>query len=121
MGSKQHLQKTVLVVEDMTLIRMDAVAMFEDMGYRVLEAEEGLQALAILESTDAVSLLFTDIEMPRMDGLELAAVVAARWPRIEIVITSGRVAPRDTDLPDAARFVPKPYDPHVIAKVSETI
>lgn len=34
MGSKQHLQKTVLVVEDMPLIRLDAVGMFEDMGYR---------------------------------------------------------------------------------------
>lgn len=115
MGSKAHWQKTVLVVEDMPLIRMDAVAMFEDMGYRVLEASDGVEALAILEETNAVAVLFTDIEMPRMDGMELAAQVASRWPHIEIVITSGRLEPKGDDLPDDARFLPKPYTPETIA------
>lgn len=99
----------------MPLIRLDAVGMFEDMGYRVLEAQDGLEALAILEQSDAVALLFTDIEMPRMDGMALAAVVAERWPEIEIVITSGRLEPRGFDLPDDARFLPKPYSPESIA------
>lgn len=117
MGSQQYFPKTVLVVEDMPLIRMDAVTMFEDMGYRVLEAADGMEAIKVLESTRAVSLLFTDIEMPRMNGLELAAVVAQRWPEIKILITSGRLAPREDDLPDDARFVPKPYDPQAIAGV----
>ena len=114
------MQKTVLVVEDMPLIRMDAVDMFEDMGYRVLEAKDGLEALAILEQSNAVSLLFTDIEMPRMDGMQLVAIVAERWPEIEIVITSGRLEPKGADLPDDAHFVPKPYTPETIADHVET-
>lgn len=117
MGASQHLPKTVLVVEDMPLIRFDAISMFEDMGYRVLEASDGREALGILESSSAIGILFTDIEMPIMGGLELAAIVAERWPAIEIVITSGRLEPRADDLPDDARFIPKPYDPSVIARL----
>lgn len=121
MGSSQHIFKTVLVVEDMPLIRMDAVGMFEDMGFRVLEASDGREALCILETSTAISVLFTDIEMPNLGGLELAAIVAERWPEIEIVITSGRLEPRDADLPNEARFLSKPYDPAALGRLGLAI
>jgi CheY-like chemotaxis protein len=104
-----HQIKTVLVVEDMPLIRMDAVAIFENMGYRVLEASDGREALGILEKGSVVYLLFTDIEMPNLGGLELAAIVAERWPEVAIVITSGRLEPCAADMPDDAKFISKPY------------
>lgn len=117
MGTAQHDPKTILVVEDMPLIRLDAVSMFEDMGFRVLEAADGREALHILETTSVISVLFTDIEMPNLGGLELAAIVAERWPEIEIVITSGRLEPSTGDMPDAAAFLPKPYDTRSLALV----
>lgn len=117
MGRAQHDPKTILVVEDMPLIRLDAVSMFEDMGFRVLEAADGRDALQILETTSVISILFTDIEMPNLGGLELAAIVAERWPEIEIVITSGRLEPSTRDMPDAAAFLPKPYDTQSLATV----
>lgn len=113
----QHMPKTVLIVEDMPFIRLDAVSMFEDLGFHVLEAADGREALEILETVGGIGLLFTDIEMPLLGGMELASIVAERWPHIEIVITSGRLEPRGADLPDDARFLAKPYDSQSLASL----
>lgn len=100
----------VLVVEDERLVRLMAVDMLEDEGFTVIEAATADAAWAILEERDDVAILFTDVEMPgSMNGLELAKRVAARWPHIRLVITSGRVRMRNQDVPDSGQFVPKPY------------
>lgn len=102
----------VLVVEDEGLVRLMAVDMLEDEGFRVIEAITADDAWTILEERDDIAILFTDVEMPgSMNGLELANRVAARWPHIRLVITSGRVRIRDQDVPDDGQFVPKPYYP----------
>src|SRR5467141_851929 len=63
----------VLVVEDEMLLRMRAVDIVEDAGFRSVEAVNADEALSILESRSDISLLFTDIQMPgSMDGLKLA-------------------------------------------------
>lgn len=89
----------VLVVDDEPLVRMYAAELFEDLGYQVLEAEDGLDALARLESRNDVGLLFSDCRMPRMGGPELAAVVSSRWPDIRIVLVSGYAHPNPTRWP----------------------
>jgi DNA-binding NtrC family response regulator len=67
-------------------------------------------ALKLLETRDDVRLLFTDIQMPgSCDGMDLARQVHARWPRILLVITSGRTKPAQADIPGHGRFVGKPY------------
>jgi len=100
----------VLVVEDEIFIRMVAVDSLEDRGYSILEAADAEEAIALLETNSAISLLFTDINMPGdTDGLGLAAEVARRWPHIEIIVTSGAVNMVDDDIPDSGRFLPKPY------------
>ncbi|XYD09070.1 response regulator [Methylobacterium sp. NMS12] len=100
----------VLVVEDNALVRMVAKEMLEESGFEVLEADTADAALVILEREGEISTLFTDIDMPgSMDGVALATQVAARWPHIRLVVTSGRTCMSDGDLPDAGRFLPKPY------------
>ena len=100
----------VLVVEDEVLLRMHAADLLEDQGYSVVEAINADEAIGILESRRDVRLLFTDIQMPgRYDGMELARQVHARWPKILLVITSGRLEPDPSDISDDARFVGKPY------------
>lgn len=100
----------VLVVEDESILRMVAVDMLEDAGFAVMEAPTADAAWTILEREAGVGVLFTDIDMPgTMDGLTLAGRVAERWPRIRLVVTSGRFALHDEDLPDSGRFLPKPY------------
>lgn len=100
----------VLVVEDEGLVRLMAVDMLEDEGFTVIEAATADAAWSVLESRDDVAILFTDVEMPgSMNGLDLARRVAARWPHIRLVITSGRVRLSEKAVPDHGTFVPKPY------------
>jgi CheY-like chemotaxis protein len=106
----------VLLVEDETLIRLDAVDMIAAAGYEVLEAANADQAVKILEARADISILFTDIQMPgSIDGLKLAHAVRHRWPPIKIVTSSGHVKLTLDELPEGARFLPKPYSKADIA------
>ena len=99
----------VLVVEDEMILRMRAVDIVEDAGFRSVEAVNADEALSILESRSDISLLFSDIQMPgSMDGLKLAHAVHDRWPSIKIILVSGQVKPSDTDTPADSRFFRKP-------------
>jgi CheY-like chemotaxis protein len=102
----------VLMVEDEALIRLNAVEMITAAGYEVLEAANADEAIEILEARTNISIVFTDIQMPgSIDGLKLAHAVRNRWPPIKIVTSSGHVELTQHDLPEGARFVPKPYSP----------
>ena len=66
--------------------------------------------LLVRFSGSDVDLLFTDIQMPgKLDGMDLARQVHARWPNVLLVITSGQKKPPDEEIPDHGRFVAKPY------------
>jgi CheY-like chemotaxis protein len=100
----------VLVVEDESFLRENAVEIIEAAGFVALQASNADEAIQILESRDDIRVMFTDIQMPgSMDGLKLAQAVRGRWPPIEIVATSGRVMLGEHDLPARGRFVAKPY------------
>ena len=99
----------VLVVEDEMVLRMRAVDIVEDAGFRPVEAVNADEAISILESRSDISLLFTDIQMPgSMDGLKLAHAVHDRWPAIKIILVSGQVSPSDAERPADSRFFGKP-------------
>ena len=103
-------QSLILVVDDDVLERMGASYMFSDAGYRVLEAGSADIALRIFETNANIALLFTDVSMPgTINGADLARQVAERWPRVAILMTSGRPFP--DGLPPAVRFHAKPYEP----------
>jgi CheY-like chemotaxis protein len=109
--SERAGEQAVLVVEDEPLVRAMAAEIFMDAGFRVFEACEAADALTILEGRDDIRAVFTDIEMPGMDGLALAATIRGRWPAIAVLITSGRVRPGHDALPIGAGFIAKPYLP----------
>ena len=109
----------VLVVEDEFFVREDAAWVLEDHGFEALQAATGDQALKVLETRPDVGAIFTDVRMPGdVDGLDLARIVAKRWPHILVVITSGHGRIGDEAIPDDGRFIPKPYAPE---KVAQTI
>lgn len=102
----------VLVVEDETFTRMDAVEMLRAAGFDVLEATDADEAIRMLERETDIGLIFTDIDMPgSMNGLQLAAAVRDRWPPVRIIATSGHFNVQAGDLPADARFITKPYQP----------
>jgi CheY-like chemotaxis protein len=103
-------QILILVADDDVLERMGASFMFSDAGYRVVEADSADVALRLFEEDAAIKLLFTDVSMPgTINGADLARQVAERWPKVGIIMTSGRPFPGD--LPLGVRFHAKPYEP----------
>src|SRR3954465_5245087 len=113
----------VLVVEDEMVLRMRAVDIVEDAGFRAVEAVNADDALAILEARSDISLLLSDVQMPgTMDGLKLAHAVHDRWPSIKIILVSGHVRPSDTDKPADSRFFGKPLEmKQMIAELQEMV
>jgi two-component system, response regulator PdtaR len=106
-------QVVILIVEDEELIRMDAADMIRDLGFKVLEAANADQAIALLETNLDISAVFSDVQMPgSMDGLALIAAIRDRWPPVGLILTSGRVHPPVSAMPAGTRFVSKPYAPY---------
>ncbi len=106
-----------LIVEDDTLLMMDAMDLAEDAGLVSFGARNAAEAIRLLEAHPSIRILFTDVHMSgSMDGLRLAATVRDRWPHVRIMITSGVREPKADELPDDSLFFAKPYRPTAIVR-----
>ncbi|MBY5810742.1 ATP-binding protein [Rhizobium leguminosarum] len=83
------VKDTILVVEDDENVRTMTAESLHELGYTVLQAASGMEALMLLEQNAAVDLIFTDIVMPQMSGRQLADIVQEKWPTIRILYTTG--------------------------------
>lgn len=102
-------QTTVLIVEDEALLRLVLADELQDHGYKTLQVGNAAEAIDLLEHTDRVGAVFTDIELPgSMNGLLLARYISKRWPDVAIVISSGRTHPFPDQMPFGTIFLPKP-------------
>ncbi|MFY0736108.1 ATP-binding protein [Aurantimonas sp. NFXS3] len=81
--------EVILVVEDERRVRELAVQMLRDLGYGVLEAEDGACGLEMLDRHPEVCLLFTDVVMPGMSGRLFADVARQRKPELRVLFTTG--------------------------------
>src|SRR5436305_14999589 len=81
----------VLVVEDDPAIRLMAVDILSDAGFETLEAGDAAQALEALENSEhKIHVLFTDVRMPGMNGLELARVAKSKHRQLRVIGTTGQ-------------------------------
>lgn len=105
-------ESTVLVVEDNTEIRSLAVNMLKNAGYRVVQVENGEQALRSIREGLKLDLLFSDVVMPgSISGPELAGHARDRIPNLKVILTSG-FADQHSDLDlqnNCDIFLQKPY------------
>lgn len=91
-------------------VREVAVFLLKNLGYRVLEANDGPSALAILERAERVDLLFSDIVMAGgMQGDELGRVVQARDPKVKVLYCSGYPNLRSVKSVPSEDLLSKPY------------
>jgi two-component system cell cycle sensor histidine kinase/response regulator CckA len=114
--------ETILLVEDDRLVRRFATAALQRLGYQVIAAETGDQAIRLAEELrEPVDLLFTDVVMPGTNGPEVARRVRAVHPAVRVLYTSGYTDDAIVHHGVAAEgmaFLQKPYSPaDVTAKV----
>jgi CheY-like chemotaxis protein len=94
----------VLVVDDEVVLRMAVCAHLREAGFVVIEAVDAEEAVELLGANRSIALVFSDINMPgAVDGDDLAAWIASRYPGIKVLLTSGIV--RQGGPP----FIGKPY------------
>ena len=86
---RAHNDEIVLVVEDEARVRDMSVAALRDLGYTVRQADSGENALRLLDENLPVTLLFTDIVMPGINGRELADRAKALRPGLKVLYTTG--------------------------------
>jgi DNA-binding response OmpR family regulator len=108
MSVEHSHHKTVLLVEDDAILRGILAQALMDEGLHVLTAEDGEQALAIASSLeDQMALVVTDVLLPEMNGLELAAHLASLKTPPPVLFISGVLDGRDAPGP----VLPKPFGP----------
>ncbi len=116
----------VLVVEDEPHLRALVVRVLRDLGYAVVEAGSGPEALAIPAAVRAsVSLLLSDVQMPGMDGVSLARALREERPELAVLLMSGYAADHGAMREIASGafpFLAKPFTPTGLAnKVREVL
>jgi two-component system cell cycle sensor histidine kinase/response regulator CckA len=118
--------ETILVVEDNLQVRDLARAILERLGYTVLLAEDGLEALKVLAGYVApVHLVLTDVAMPGMNGRDLLAKISGAYPHVRTLLMSGYsdhalVPPGVSEV--SVDFIQKPFTVEVLAlKVREAL
>lgn len=81
---------TILVVDDEPMLRMLVVDVLEELGYAAIEADDGPQAMAVLESRQAIDLLVTDVGLPNgMNGRQVADAARVLRPGLKILFVTG--------------------------------
>ena len=99
---------TILVVDDEPLLRELTARMLSEASYNVVQAEDGIAALALLSTClTAIQLVITDVRMPLMDGERLAAAVNDHNVRIPVLFMSGYSSGGPLGRP----FLAKPFSP----------
>jgi CheY-like chemotaxis protein len=119
--------ETILLVEDDAALRGMAATLLRRLGYTVLAAANGVEALRLGEQRDIgqVDLLFTNVVMPHMSGKNLADRVAELFPRARILFASGYTGNANVHqdvLNQGVAHLQKPFTPSALArKVREVL
>jgi two-component system nitrogen regulation response regulator NtrX len=80
---------SILIIDDEPGIRRTLASILEDEHYRVFTAEDAFQGFKVLEEESAVSLVFLDVLLPRMGGLDALERIRRDWPHAEVSMISG--------------------------------
>ena len=120
------MRRTILVVDDDPLIRKLIATTLEDVaGYEVVEAGDGIEALERADA-DAPGIVFLDIDMPRMDGIDAcrrlrSAPGTAKATIIMLTAATTDTAERQSTEAGADLFLSKPFSPLEVLQLVDEI
>jgi len=113
----------ILVVDDEKNIRRTLTSILEDEGYKVISTENGEEALEILLN-EIIDLVFLDVKLPGMDGIEILKRVRKDYPNLDVIMISGhstiKTAVQAVKL-GAYDFLEKPLSLHKIVISAKNI
>jgi CheY-like chemotaxis protein len=123
-GAVQELRGTevILIAEDHESIREMARQSLMHLGYKVLSAGDGEEALRLVEQ-ERPALAVLDVVMPKLGGAAVAARLTERFPNLPVIFTSG-YSQETANLPDGTRktiYLQKPYSPTALSKLVRNI
>jgi two-component system, chemotaxis family, chemotaxis protein CheY len=118
--------KKVMIVDDSRTVRQQVVAALGPAGFEVIEAQDGIEALDRMRTEPGLALIICDVNMPRMNGLEMLGAVrepgAPPVPPIVMLTTEGK-----TDLIEKAKrfgakgWLVKPFKPDQLVAVARKL
>jgi chemosensory pili system protein ChpA (sensor histidine kinase/response regulator) len=118
------IKRKVLIVDDSLSVRNSLSQLMNDGGYSVVVAHDGLEAIDMLDK-ERPDIVLTDLEMPRMNGLELVSYMrkSAQWSPIPIVMITSRTLAKHREQAEAAgvnHYITKPFtEDEVLASIDD--
>jgi CheY-like chemotaxis protein len=120
----EHGDESILIVEDDALVRDYVVTQIKRVGYRTLAASNAAEAMAIIDGSERIDLLYTDVIMPGgMNGRQLATEAVKRRPGLKVLYTSGyteNAIVHHGRLDAGVLLLPKPYLSSELARMLRT-
>ncbi len=118
------MNETIMIVDDSESMRVFLTSILNNAGYQVLTARDGLEALDKLN--DGVSVVFTDLTMPNMDGLELIKAIRAipsltSLPIIVVSTETGEAIKNEAKKAGATGWIIKPFAASQLLAAIETV
>src|SRR5438105_2309194 len=110
----KNMSQKILVVDDEEQVRTVVGEVLRSLGYEVLVADDGVEALEVVEKTPNLDLVLTDVVMPNMGGFEMVNELQTQRPEIEVIFMSGYAGDEElvAQVSDGkARFLAKPFAP----------
>jgi two-component system cell cycle sensor histidine kinase/response regulator CckA len=112
--------ETILLVEDEEIVRVLATRVLSDLGYKILEAADGQEALDVCQHHEGpIGLVITDVVMPGMSGTELAAMLESCIPKTPVLFISGYTGGALVEhgvLDEGMSFLQKPFSRERLAQ-----
>jgi nitrogen-specific signal transduction histidine kinase len=117
--------ETILVAEDEFIVGEYLKILLGKAGYRVMVAGDGEEALAMFEEHDDISLVLSDVVMPKKNGVEILMEIKKRKPGIKVIFISGYSAEfiqKMGIIEDGVDYIAKPFEKnHLLRKIREIL